>query len=129
MARTDIRRKIVTTRNPFTVVVCTACASDAGAAAALDALKATVRSCPHGMLVTTGCLLGRQACTRSAAGGVTVVLQPCGTDRRPEGSARWLGPVEGATDVRAVCRWIERGDWNAPLSLRWDTRSDVGSHN
>lgn len=128
MARNDIRRKVATTRNPFTVVVCTACASDGGSAA-LDALKATVRSCPHGMLVTTGCLLERQACTGSAPGGVTVVLQPCGTDRRPEGPARWLGPVEGAKEVRAVCRWIERGDWNAPLSVRWDTRSHVGSHN
>ena len=72
------------------------------------------------MLVTTGCLLERQACAGSAPGGVTVVVQPCGADRRPEGPARWLGPVEGAKEVRAVCRWIERGDWNAPLSVRWD---------
>lgn len=116
------------TRRPFTLVVCTACEAY-GEPSALDALRATVRRCAHGMLVTTGCLLDATACAGSRTRGVTVVLQPCGVDRRPDGPARWLGPFDGSADVRAVCRWLERGDWDAPLSLPWDTRSHVGSHN
>ncbi|KAA0098018.1 hypothetical protein CIW49_15195 [Mycolicibacterium sp. P1-18] len=113
--------------NPYTVVVCAACASD-GNSATLDALRATVRRSRHGMLVTTGCLWERPACAASAPGGVTVVVQPCDVDRRPDGPARRLGSV-GPKDVRAVCRWLERGDWDAPLHLWWDARSRVGSHN
>ena len=113
--------------NPYTVVVCAACAPDEGSAA-LDALRATVRRSPHGMLVTTGCMWERHACAEYVPGGVTVVVQPCDVERRPVGPARRLGPV-GVKDVRAVCRWLERGDWDAPLHAWWDSRSHVGSHN
>ncbi|MEU0495722.1 hypothetical protein [Mycobacterium sp. NPDC006124] len=113
--------------NPFTVVVCAVCPSD-GSSATLEALRATVRRCPHGMLVTTDCLVGRSRCTGPGADAITVVVQPCGVDRRPEGPVRRLGPV-GPRDVRAVCRWLEAGDWDAPLSTWWDARSHVGSPN
>jgi hypothetical protein len=113
--------------NPYTVVVCAACAPDGGSAA-LDALRATVRRSPHGMLVTAGCPWERAACAGPGQGVVTVVVQPCDVDRRPDGPAHRLGPV-GAKDVRAVCRWLERGDWNAPLHVWWDARSHVGSQN
>jgi len=113
--------------NPYTVVVCAACAPDGGSAT-LDALRATVRRSPHGMLITAGCPWTRHSCGGSHPGGVTVVVQPCNVDRRPDGPARRLGPV-GAGDVRAVCRWLERGDWDAPLHVWWDARGHAGSRN
>ena len=113
--------------NPFTVIVCTACTPE-GRSPTLEALKATVRRCPHGMLVTTDCLVAHQGCAGPGPDAVTVVVQPCGVDRRPDGPVRRVGPV-GPQGIRAVCRWLEAGDWNAPLSTWWDARSHVGSHN
>lgn len=96
----------------FTLVVCSTCAAE-GDAVVLDDLRATVRRCDHGMLVTTGCLLGAEICSAACGHGVTAVLQPCAFDRRPQGVAQWLGPMGDARAVRAVCRWLERGDWVA----------------
>lgn len=119
------------TRRPFTLILCTACGDDRGAAA-LDGVRATIRRCDHGVLVTTGCMLGTKACT--SGGGVTMVLQPCTIDRRPDGPPRWLGAIDGARDVRAVCRWVERGDWDSPPpgcrpSAPWEMNRRVGSPN
>lgn len=85
----------------------------------MAALGPTVRRCDHGMLVATGCLLGRGVCAPSPT-RVTVALQPCTVDRRPQGRVRWLGPIDGAADVAALCRWLERGDWDVPLRTTWD---------
>jgi hypothetical protein len=115
------------TVRPFTVIVCTACAADGDAAVPAE-LRATIRRSAHGMLVTTGCLLAPGRCTQ-AVGRVTVAVQPCTVDRRPEGRVRWVGPIDGAGDVRALCRWLERGAWDAPLSTRWDARRHVDSRN
>jgi hypothetical protein len=127
MTRNDIR-PVRATRRPFTVIVCTSCAASAGEDV-LQTLGASVRRCANGVLVTTGCLLGATTCGPSRPSGVTVALQPCTIDRRSVGRVRWLGPVDGARDVRALCRWVERGDWDAPLLLTWDARTSVGSSN
>lgn len=112
----------------FTVVVCQApsceSASDPGL---VDALRATVRHCPHGVLVTTGCVLGTLAC-RSSVGvpGGIVVVQPCGKDRRPQGAAIWVGPVRSGDDTRALCWWLEHGDLRGetlPHRIRYAARA------
>lgn len=99
------------TQRPFTVALCTRCGSAPGTSL-LEHLRATIRVCHQGMLVTTGCLLGHLACaSRGAHTGVVLMLQPCTIERRPLGPARWIGPIDADADVIAVCRWIERGQW------------------
>jgi hypothetical protein len=77
------------------------------------------------MLVTTGCLLGELACLvrgENSAGAV-LMLQPCTIDRAARGSARWIGPIRNAKDLRIVCGWLERGQWatdQLPDRLRLD---------
>jgi hypothetical protein len=74
------------------------------------------------MLVTTECLLGRLTCaTRPSQQGVLLLLQPCSTQRIPTRPAQWMGPVNGTEDARAVCDWLERGNWEChtlPAHLR-----------
>jgi len=99
------------TSDPFTVAICGSCAP-APAAQLLQMLRASIRRCPHGMLVTTGCLLGHLTCAgRPSREGVMLVLQPCSTRRIPTGPAQWVGPVNDTVDARAVCDWLEQGDW------------------
>jgi hypothetical protein len=99
------------TQRPFTVVLCTRCGTAPGSSL-LEHLRATIRVCHQGMLVTTGCLLGDSACaSRGAHTGAVLMLQPCTTERRPLGPARWIGPIDADADVVAVCRWIESGQW------------------
>ena len=109
------------TRRPFTVAVCMSCAAEP-AAQLLQLLRAVVRRCPYGMLVTTKCPLGQLTCaTRQSHHGVMLVLQPCSTDRVPTAPAQWVGPVNDAEDARTVREWLERGTWQRhglPAPLR-----------
>jgi hypothetical protein len=99
------------TQRPFTVALCTRCGSGADTSL-LEHLRATIRVCHQGILVTTGCLLGDLACaSRGAHTGAVLMLQPCTIERRPLGPARWIGPIDADADVVAVCRWIESGQW------------------
>src|ERR1700758_2305021 len=79
------------TSRPFTVVLCTSCAAKSELGV-LEALRAAVRRCGHGVLVTTECMLGALACAtlHNGAGGM-VVLQPCSVDRPPSGPAHGSG--------------------------------------
>jgi hypothetical protein len=87
----------------FIAVSCEKCALS------LDALRETVRGCPHGVLVRAGCLLGRTYCASAQrSGGEVVMVQPCGEDHQPYGSATLLGPLERA-DVAIVCDWLLDG--------------------
>ncbi len=100
------------TRQPFTVVLCTQCTNDSQSGL-VPMLRAAVRACPHGMLVTTGCLLGQLNCAaRPGLGGVMLVLQPCTRARTPVGPAQWVGPIDDAADVDSVCDWIGQGNWD-----------------
>jgi hypothetical protein len=85
-------------------------------------LRASIRRCPNAMLVTTGCLLGQLICaTRPPLEGVILLLQPCSTQRIPTGPAQWMGPVDDTEDARAVCDWLEQGNWERhtlPAHLR-----------
>jgi hypothetical protein len=49
------------TSRPFTVFLCTSCPAKPEFTV-LEELRATIRRCPHGMLVTTACMLGPLAC-------------------------------------------------------------------
>jgi hypothetical protein len=99
------------TSHPFTIAICGSCGAGP-AAQLLQMLRASIRRCPHGMLVTTECLLGHLTCaTRPSHEGVMLLLQPCSTQRLPVGPAQWMGPVNDTADARAVCDWLEQGNW------------------
>ena len=107
------------TSHPFTVVICRNCAAQP-AEQLLQMLRASIRRCPHAMLVTTGCLLGHLTCaTRQSHKGMILLLQPCSTHRVPTGPAHWMGPVVDTADARALCDWLEQGNWQSrPLPVR-----------
>lgn len=120
------------TRRPFTVAVCGSCKAEPGLAAreTLDALRATIRRCDHGMLVITDCMLGVLTCGARIHGpGVMVLLQPCSIDRAPNGPPCWIGPINDKDDVWVVCDWVERGEWDCgvlPARLREAARWTAG---
>lgn len=100
----------------FTVVACQGgcCRVPTGLPVTTE-LAATVRRCPHGVLVVGGCQLGSTLCLawrhrRSPLPGTVLVVQPCAaTDRQPRGRAIWLGPVRTREDLSTVCHWLENG--------------------
>ena len=71
----------------FTVYLCTSCTAEPKLAV-LEELRATIRRCAHGMLVTTACMLGPLGCAARPHGPI-VILQPCSVERVPIGSASW----------------------------------------
>lgn len=100
----------VRTNRAFTVVVCVGCAAwhdDSW----LDELRAVVRLFPHGMLVSTECLLGSTFCRTRPGGGVIAMLQPCAADRTPTEPARWIGPIVDEADIADFCDWIVQSEW------------------
>lgn len=100
------------TARPFTVALCISCPSDPDVAV-LEHLRMSVRRCAHGVLVTTGCLRGTVTCAARPHGpGAVVVMQPCSVERVPDGPTHWIGPINDHDDLRAVCDWLERGEWD-----------------
>jgi hypothetical protein len=100
------------TQRAFTLIMCTACTSQLEVSV-LDDLRAAIRRCTNGMLVTTACMLGPLTCAARAEGpGAMVLLQPCTNDRRPVGPARWIGPITGPDDATELCGWVEHGEWD-----------------
>ena len=113
------------TARPFTVALCTACRLPV-VPGVLEQLRATIRRCEQGLLVTTGCLLGELTCLLVRSdnnAGAVLMLQPCTIDRVARGSARWIGPICDTKDLRIVCAWLEKGQWASdqlPVRLRLD---------
>jgi hypothetical protein len=110
------------------VYLCTSCTAKPKLAV-LEELRATIRRCAHGMLVTTACMLGPLACAARPHGPM-VILQPCSVEHVPIGPARWIGPINDKVDMRALRDWLERGEWDyraLPDRLRaelsWPNRS------
>ncbi|MER5548459.1 hypothetical protein ACWDBD_03815 [Streptomyces sp. NPDC001118] len=103
---------------PFTLVVCGSC--DAAATGRLmDGLRRAVRGCPHGVMVSTGCL-GKMLRCRSGR-GLHAAVQPCGVDRRPRGAVVRLGPLVTEADAEVVGAWLRAGmpdDGSLPDRLR-----------
>lgn len=103
---------------PFTLVVCGFC--DAAATGrVMDALRRAVRGCPHGVMVSAGCLEKVLHCRGRR--GVYAAVQPCSADRRPTGAVVRLGPLTAEADVEAVAAWLRDGmpdDGTLPDRLR-----------
>ncbi|MEU6750015.1 hypothetical protein ABZ914_27690 [Spirillospora sp. NPDC046719] len=94
----------------MTVLLCRA-SSCPDSLSLLENLRETIRDCPHGVLVTTGCLHSRVVRAHLCRlPGATVTVQPCTRDRRPVGSAVHIGPIRSATDVAALCTWLRSSD-------------------
>jgi hypothetical protein len=111
------------TSRPLTVFLCTSCPAKRELAA-LDELRATIRRCAYGMLVTTACMLGPLACAGRPHGPI-VILQPCSVEQVPIGSARWIGPINDKNDVHVLHDWLEQGEWDywaLPDRLRAELR-------
>lgn len=111
----------MSTRRAFTLVVCVGCAGRPEDPW-LDELRAVVRLFPHGMLVSTDCLLGSAYCATRPGAGAIAMLQPCAPDRSPAGPPRWIGPIADDGDVADVCDWIVQGNWGLaalPARLRY----------
>jgi hypothetical protein len=56
----------------------------------LEEIRATIRRCRHGMLVTTACMLGALACAAWPHGPI-VSLQPCSVEQSPSDRPAGLG--------------------------------------
>ncbi|MGV0743763.1 hypothetical protein [Mycolicibacterium sp. XJ870] len=91
----------------FTAAVCSRCTA---AGPVLDELRAAVRRAPHGMLVSTGCLLDQLSCV-GRADGTMVLVQPCASDRTPTGPAVMFGPIATAEAADELRKWIDRREW------------------
>jgi hypothetical protein len=97
----------------FTAVLCAAPGCGVGdpgstAAHAGAVLGAAVAASRHGVLVSTGCLLGAGACRLRPAAPV-VLVQPCDAERRPTACVLRVGPLRTAADVDALGRWLRVG--------------------
>ncbi|MFJ7071629.1 hypothetical protein [Streptomyces sp. NPDC098781] len=102
---------------PFTLVVCGTCR---GADERVrDGLRSAVRACPHGVMVSAGCL-GKVLRCRGAR-GVHAAVQPCAVDRGPTGAVVRLGPLLNEADAEMVGAWLRAGmpdDGTLPERLR-----------
>ncbi|WKG02927.1 hypothetical protein [Mycolicibacterium sp. HK-90] len=122
------------TAEPFTVALCMHCSSSGPGPLLTRLLRNVVRRCPHGVLVSTQCLLGEFTCaTRRTALRPVLVVQPCSADRIPSAPAIWIGPIVTDADAHDACSWVAAGRWdgaNLPAHLRADVNlARVSSHN
>ena len=100
---------------PFSAVVCCSGPCAGASKQLLERLGAATRRCPHGVLISTGCLLHAPRC-RAAPGhdsGAFLLVQPCDLDRRPVGIAIGVGPVLSDADADAVAEWLADGGLDA----------------
>lgn len=106
----------------FTAVYCglPACPQGAGGSDCADDLRAAIRSCPHGLLVRTGCALpiARRlagsteplpSCSGCSGAGTLVVVQPCDENRWPTGPAVVAGPLHEQQDTVELRDWLVNG--------------------
>jgi hypothetical protein len=103
--------------HPFTLVVCSSCRVATDQVAGV--LRRAVRGCPHGVMVSTGCLERVLHCCRDR--GLHAAMQPCAVDRRPTGGVVRIGPIITVADAEAVGVWLRGGmpdDGTLPERLR-----------
>lgn len=101
MASSDVR-----VAEGYTLVVCAGdkCRTERpGRTVAV--LRDCVRASRHGVLVVSGCALGRFACRLRPAGPM-VLVQPCDARRRPAGPVIRVGPLCGEEDLVALVDWV-----------------------
>jgi hypothetical protein len=100
----------------FTLAVCQGqgCAAGPEHGPLERALSDTTRTCPHGVMVVTGCLMGPllcRSCGPSATpdAGRLAVIQPCHASRAPSGPAVLAGPIRDDADASDLCAWLRAG--------------------
>ena len=103
------------TDQPFTAVVCRSGPCTLNGARLLQWLRAATRRCPHGVLISAGCLLRAPRCLVSPGhdSGAYLLVQPCDHDRQPQGTAIAIGPVLTSADAAAVALWLAEGGLDA----------------
>lgn len=103
------------TDQPFNAVVCRSGPCASTAQQLLERLRPATRRCPHGVLISAGCLLRAPRC-QTAPGrdsGAYLLVQPCAPDRQPRGIAIGIGPVLSDADAAAVAQWLTDGRLDA----------------
>lgn len=103
----------------FTVVLCTAAGCgprDPGTVSQhlVAALRDTVRSSRHGVLISAGCVVGTGGCALRPTAPV-VLVQPCDVERRPCTAAVRVGPLRTVADVDALAGWLRTGELDPTL--------------
>ena len=98
----------VVSDEPFNAVVCRSGPCGGTAGQLLHRLRAAVGRCPHGVLISTSCMLRAARCRRGQdhESGAYLLVQPCSLDRRPLGIAIRVGPVLTDADAAAVADWL-----------------------
>jgi len=102
----------------FTLAVCRAPGCTGPDRGRLEqALSEATRTCPHGVMVVTGCLMGPTLChscgpASSPTAGRLAVIQPCHPWRTPSGPAVLAGPIHDG-DAADLCAWLHSGDLSA----------------
>jgi hypothetical protein len=106
---------------PFSAVVCRSAPCDIAAGPLLGRLRAATRRCPHGVLISAGCVLRASRCYQAPGhdSGAYLFVQPCDLDRRPRGMAIGIGPVLTDEDADEVAAWLVGGRLDA---ARLDSR-------
>jgi 2-keto-3-deoxy-6-phosphogluconate aldolase len=100
---------------PFNAVVCRSGPCAGASRQLLERLRTATRSCPHGVLISAGCVLRTARCQAAPRhdSGAYLLVQPCDLDRRPRGIAIGVGPVLSDADADAVAEWLADGSLDA----------------
>jgi hypothetical protein len=96
---------------PFNAALCQAGPCARSSRELLQPLRAATRRCPHGVLISTGCLLRAPRCEAGPGheSGAYLLVQPCDRNRQPRGIAISVGPVLTRADAAAVAAWLADG--------------------
>jgi 2-keto-3-deoxy-6-phosphogluconate aldolase len=104
------------TEHPFNAAVCRSGACTGTTGRLLPLLRAATRRCPHGVLISTGCLLHAPRCHAPGHdSGAYLLVQPCDEDRRPRGATIGVGPVLTDADADAAAEWLAYGNLDEAL--------------
>lgn len=108
----------MSTCSGYTAVTCLSPGCGSGddatvSAQVVETLREAVRTSGHGVLLSSGCMVGA-ACARRPVAPV-VVLQPCDEHRRPTSCALAVGPLRTDADVVALGAWLRAGDLDPRL--------------
>lgn len=76
----------------------------------MNRLRRTVRSTPHGILVSAHCLIGLCTRRRDHAGppqhGFSAIVQPAESGTTPTGLPYLVGPIGTAEELARLCGWL-----------------------
>jgi hypothetical protein len=112
--------------HPFNAAVCRSDPCAGTARSLVPLLRAATRRCPHGVLISAGCLLHAPRCRAPCQeSGTYLLVQPCDVNRRPSGTAIGVGPVLTDADAAAAAEWLAFGDLDEALlapRLRLDVK-------